>query len=98
MSAVAATKKAASKTCSTAPRTSPVYPAILRRAIKATFARRQTPLPAWLDPLGDAFANDATKQTQWAAFIRRNGLTGLPGHFAEVVVAVRDYLAPVLRG
>jgi len=70
----------------------------LRRAIEATFTRRQTPLPVWPDPLSDAFANDADKQTQWAAFIRRNGLTGLPGEFAEVVVAVRDYLTSVLRG
>ncbi len=69
----------------------------LCRAIEATFARRQTALPVWPDPLGDTFANDATKQTQWAAFIRRNGLTGLPGQFAEVVVAIRDYLVPVLR-
>lgn len=71
---------------------------ILRRAIDATFARRQTPLPVWPEPLSDAFANDATKQTQWAAFIRRNGLSGIPGRFAEVVGAIRDCLAPVLRG
>jgi len=70
----------------------------LRRAIKATFTRRQTPLPVWPDPLSDAFANDATKQIHWAAFIRRNGLTGLPEAFANVVVAVHDYLSPVLRG
>lgn len=70
----------------------------LRRAIEATFARRQTPLPVWPDPLSDAFANDATKQTQWAAFIRRNSLTGLPGQFAEVVVAIRGQLEPLFRG
>jgi hypothetical protein len=69
----------------------------LRRAIEATFARRQTPLPVLPDPLSEAFAQDPTKQTQWAGFIRRNGLTGLPGQFADVVVAVREYLAPVLR-
>ena len=70
----------------------------LRRAIEATFARRGTPLPAWPDPLNDQLANDTAKQTQWAAFLRRNGLTGLPGRFAEVVVALRDYLTLVLRG
>lgn len=48
-------------------------------------------MPVWPDPLSDAFANDATKQTQWAAFIRRNGLTGLPGQFSEVVMAIREY-------
>ncbi len=50
------------------------------------------------DPLSDAFANDATKQTQWTTFIRRNGLTGLPEQFSEVVRAIREYLTPVLRG
>ena len=68
----------------------------LRRAIEATFARRETPLPVWPDPLSDALARDATKQIQWAAFIRRHGLTGLPGQFADVVVACREYLSPVL--
>lgn len=70
----------------------------LRRALEATFACRQTQLPMWPDPLSDAFANDATKQTQWAAFIRRNSLTGLPGQFAEVVVAIRSQLQPLFRG
>jgi len=64
----------------------------------ATFTRRQTPLPVWPDPLSDAFANDATKQAQWVAFIRRNGLTGLPGQFPEVIMAIREHLIPVLRG
>ncbi len=68
----------------------------LRRAIEATFARRQTPLPVWPEPLSDTFANDATKHIQWAAFIRRNGLTGLPTQFAEVVFNIRSYLRPVL--
>ncbi len=69
----------------------------LRRAIETTFTRRQTPLPTWPDPFSDTFANDANKQTQWAAFIRRNGLVGVPGQFLEVVMAIREYLAPVLR-
>jgi hypothetical protein len=70
----------------------------LCRAIEATFARRKTPLPVWPDPLSNAFARDATKQTQWAAFVRRNGLTGLPGQFADVVVAIRGQLEPLFRG
>jgi hypothetical protein len=70
----------------------------LRQAIEATFAHRQTPLPTWPNALDDALANDPMKQTQWTAFIRRNGLKGLPAQFAEVVVSFREYLAPVLRG
>lgn len=71
--------------------------ATLRQAMAATFARRQTPLPRWPGPLNDELANDPTKQTQWAAFIRRNGLEGLPREFAEVVVSFRGYLIEVLR-
>jgi hypothetical protein len=71
--------------------------ATLRKAVEATFERRQTAQPTWPDPLSDVFANDPTKQMQWAAFIRRNGLTELPKQFAEVVVSIRDYLAAVLR-
>ena len=47
----------------------------LAQAIAATFARRDTPLPASL-PVGltDAFAHDSMKQTQWQAFLRKNRL------------------------
>ncbi len=47
----------------------------LRRAVAATFERRQTAVPREL-PLGlsDAFAADAIKRTQWAAFLRKNRL------------------------
>jgi Nucleotidyl transferase AbiEii toxin, Type IV TA system len=50
----------------------------LRRAIAATFARRQTTLPEAM-PMGlsNAFANDATKQLQWRAFLERNRLDAL---------------------
>lgn len=68
----------------------------LRRAIEATFAHRQTLLPVWPDPLSDAFAQEPTKQTQWTAFIRRNGLAGLPSQFAEVVITIRAYLINVM--
>jgi len=47
----------------------------LRRAVAATFQRRQSPLPTEL-PIGlsDAFAADTGKRTQWAAFLRKNRL------------------------
>ncbi|HEY0967854.1 MAG TPA: nucleotidyl transferase AbiEii/AbiGii toxin family protein [Opitutaceae bacterium] len=76
----------------------PLDGATLRQAIEATFARRKTSLPKWPEPLDDELANDPTKQTQWAAFIRRNDLTGLPGRFADVIVAIRNQLGGVLRG
>lgn len=72
--------------------------AILRRAIEATFAHRQTALPVWPGPLDDELANDPSKQTQWAAFLRRNGLEGLPPRFAELVGSLREFLRDVFRG
>lgn len=51
----------------------------LRRAIKATFTRRKTPLPTSLPiGLGNAFAKDAGKQRQWMAFLKKNQLASLP--------------------
>jgi hypothetical protein len=70
--------------------------AILRQAIKATFARRKTPLPERPDPFSDAFATDAMKQTQWVAFLRRNGLTQVPGQFAEVIFGLRVFFEPLV--
>ena len=70
----------------------------LRQAIHATFARRQTVLSDELPfPLTDAFAKNETKQTQWAAFLRRNGLTGQSLQFVDVVVVLRQFIGPVLR-
>lgn len=50
----------------------------LRRAVGATFARRRLALPeATPAGLGDAFAQDAAKRSQWAAFLKRNRLAPL---------------------
>ncbi len=47
----------------------------LRRAIAATFARRQMPMPTSLPGgLSDAFAKSPLKQTQWKAFLKKNRL------------------------
>jgi len=60
----------------------------LRRAIEATFARRQSAMPATL-PIGlsDGFAGDPTKQRQWTAFLKKNRLQALG--LAEVVALLR---------
>ena len=63
-------------------------PAMLRKAIQATFARRGTPLPQTLLPLGlsDTFAQDANKIQQWNAFLGKNKLKApaLPDLIAEL--------------
>lgn len=60
----------------------------LQRAIEATFARRQTPMPDAL-PIGlsDAFATDPTKQIQWRAFLSKNKLAAMD--LADVIRHVR---------
>ena len=71
--------------------------ATLRRAIHATFARRQTALSNDLPyPLTDAFGKDATKQIQWAAFLGKNQLPGPSRQFAEVVALLRQFVGPAL--
>jgi predicted nucleotidyltransferase component of viral defense system len=61
----------------------------LRRAIEATFARRQTAMPS-TQPIGlsDAFTADVIKQVQWRAFLKKNKLEMLD--LGEVVRYVRE--------
>ena len=61
----------------------------LRRAIEATFARRQTVLPR-AQPMGlnDAFFEDALKQVQWRAFLKKSKLE--PLDLSTVVEYVRE--------
>jgi hypothetical protein len=61
----------------------------LLRAVEATFARRQTAVPS-NQPIGlsDVFANDATKQLQWRAFLKKNKLE--PVDLGDVVRTIRE--------
>jgi len=70
----------------------------LVEAIRATFARRGTPLPVEL-PIGlsDAFASDEGKRTQWRAFLRKSGGESASG-LDEVVRDLREWLWPLLKG
>jgi predicted nucleotidyltransferase component of viral defense system len=64
---------------------------VLVRAIRATFARRKTPLPVVL-PVGltSAFAADPTKVTQWTAFGRKASASDI-GELAPVIAAMRRF-------
>jgi len=68
---------------------------ILRMAIIATFSRRTRALPHGL-PVGlsDEFAQDAQKQRQWQAFLKKNLLDQVS--LAEVVGKLREWLMPLL--
>lgn len=68
----------------------------LARAIAATFERRGTPVPGSL-PVGlsGEFANDASRQALWRAFVRKNDMALRP--LADVVALLREGLEPALR-
>ena len=66
-------------------------PERLRRAMVATFARRNTEIPASVpDGLSDMFSADAGKQRQWNAFART--LSGQVPDLDRVVRALRNRL------
>jgi hypothetical protein len=67
----------------------------LAAAIKATFARRQTSLPAVVPvALATAFAEDAEKRTQWMAFLGRTRLRDAPTDLSAVVERLHEFLWP----
>ena len=68
---------------------------VLSAAIEATFARRKTHLST--EPplaLTYAFANNAAKQTQWKAFLRKNALSADDLTFPDIITALHDFLMP----
>lgn len=66
----------------------------LAGAIRATFAKRQTPIETDPTCFSDRFANDAAKAAQWKAFVRRSAIVGA-AEFSLVVEQVRNFLQPV---
>ena len=72
--------------------------AVLAEAVRATFARRGTPLPSSTPlALTAAFADDRAKRRQWDAFVRRAGLVAGGPDLPDVVAALRGRLLPLLR-
>ena len=64
---------------------------LLTRAIRSTFERRKTPLPASLPvALTATFADDPTKKTQWSGFVRKADVDDA-GSLAETVAAVATF-------
>lgn len=73
-----------------------IEPELLVQAIAATFARRGTPMPNGL-PVGltAEFADDAGKQVQWRAFLRKNRLPA--AELGIVVSEISEFVAEPLR-
>ena len=68
---------------------------LLSWAVAATFERRRTAIPQGV-PIGlsDEFINDAQKEKQWQAFLRKNALG--PMVLTVVINDLREFLLPVL--
>lgn len=71
---------------------------VLVKAVKATFKRRKTEIPAEIPiALTDEFGKDEAKAMQWQAFIRKNDLEGGTPKFLTVLANLRDFLLPLLE-
>ena len=71
--------------------------AILVQAVKATFKRRKTDVPAELPmALSETFGLDAMKNTQWNAFIRKGGLSQKAPSLMNVLSVLQQFLLPVM--
>ncbi|MCP3917785.1 MAG: nucleotidyl transferase AbiEii/AbiGii toxin family protein [bacterium] len=70
----------------------------LADAIRATFGRRRTPIPAEL-PVGLSweFAADSAKADQWAAFVRRAQLSPELSDFGRIVGFLATRLRPAIE-
>ena len=71
---------------------------MLCQAIRATFERRRTPVPAEVPvALSSEFAQDQGKQTQWRAFIGKGKLDTGGAGLDEIVDALRGFLMPAAK-
>ena len=71
--------------------------ALLQRAMRATFANRQTPLPRELPTaLADDFAVNPFITPRWSGFIKRNSINR-ETNFASLIKDLREFLLPLLE-
>jgi hypothetical protein len=69
----------------------------LARAVRATFERRQTPIPDSLPlALTPEFAAKRDKRVQWQGFLRKNGLLSAPEELGVIVTRIATFLGPVI--
>lgn len=70
---------------------------MLSDAIKATFARRSTPIPTDIPiAMTTSFVNHPEKAIQWKAFLKRSRLAESSFLLADVINAICEFLLPVL--
>jgi hypothetical protein len=66
----------------------------LAEAIRRTFERRGTALPAEIEIFTEPFI--VAKQIQWAAFQKRLQQNHVPSSFREIMASVSNFLAPII--
>ncbi len=66
----------------------------LTKAIRLTFERRETQIPAVISAFSEEFVN--VKQIQWAAFHQRLQQAHVPENFTDIVLAVRHFIEPLV--
>ncbi len=66
----------------------------MAEAIRLTFEQRKTQIPDSVSAFGEEFV--AIKQIQWTAFHRRLQQAHVPEDFADIVLAVRNFIEPLV--
>lgn len=70
----------------------------LAGAVRATFERRGTALPAGLPvALTSRFAGDRTKAEQWGAFLHRSDLAPAPPALGDTISSISRFVGPVIE-
>ena len=71
--------------------------AVLSEAIRRTFERRRTAMPAEAPlALTHAFGDDRAKQIQWTAFLKKSGLSAQAPPLGAVIESLGAFLLPPL--
>lgn len=70
---------------------------VLADAVSTTFATRGTAVPPMPTALTMDFARDATKSTQWRAFIRKTKIAGGPHELEDVIASIAEFVLPVVE-
>jgi hypothetical protein len=71
---------------------------LLARAMTSTFKNRKTAIEPVPVALTAAFSESSGAGTQWRAFLRRTKITNAPEELRDVVVALAEFLLPVVAG
>lgn len=71
---------------------------LLCKAIKATFERRKTEVPATIPlALTEDFFGNQDKAKQWSAFVSKSGLTFQDAEFASIIANLKKFLLAPLK-